>query len=536
MPRTVSAPALHAMLTDGGEIALLDVREEGVFCRSHILRAVPAPLSRLELRIKSLVPRPGCRIVLCDGGDEGLAPRAARRLAALGYGDVAVLARGVAGWADAGFELFAGVNVPSKAFGEFVEHRYGTPHIDARTLARRIEAGEDIVILDSRPMDEFARMSIPGGTCVPGAELVYRVHDLAPSPETTVVVNCAGRTRSIIGAQSLINAGIPNPVVALENGTMGWHLAGLALDHGQTRAAPDVTPEGRARARAAAERVARRFGVRRIDGAGLARFRAESGARSLYLFDVRDPREYLAGHLAGARSAPGGQLVQATDRYVGTLGARLVLIDPDGARAIMTASWLLQMGWRDVFVLDPVPADAVIETGPEIPPIAGLDACRAETVAVADLASRLAAGAALVVDLATSLDYRDGHIPGAWFAVRSRFESGLAKLPPEGEIVLTSPDGVLARLAVADARAASGRPVRALAGGTAAWTGAGLALERGFTRLADETDDVWYRPYDKDEDVEAAMQAYLDWEVALVDQVARDGTVRFTYVPLESET
>jgi len=536
MPRTVSAPALHAMLTDGDEIALLDVREEGVFCRSHILRAVPTPLSRLELRIKSLVPRPGCRIVLCDGGEDGLAPRAARRLATLGYDDVAVLDRGVAGWADAGFELFAGVNVPSKAFGEFVEHRYGTPHIDARTLARRIEAGEDIVILDSRPMDEFARMSIPGGTCVPGAELVYRVHDLAPSPETTVVVNCAGRTRSIIGAQSLINAGIPNPVVALENGTMGWHLAGLALDHGQARAAPEVSPEGRKRARAAAERVARRFGVRRIDGSGFARFRAESATRSLYLFDVRDPREYRAGHLAGARSAPGGQLVQATDRYVGALGARLVLVDPDGARALMTASWLIQMGWRDVFVLDPIPDDTAIETGPEIPLVAGLDACRAETIAVADLAPRLAAGAALVVDLATSLAYRDGHIPGAWFAVRSRFESGLAKLPPDGEIVLTSPDGVLARLATDEARAASGRPVRALAGGTAAWTGAGLALEHGFTRLAAETDDVWYRPYDKDEDVEAAMRAYLDWEVALVDQVARDGTLHFAYVSPESET
>ena len=71
---------------------------------------------------------------------------------------------------------------------------------------------------------------------MPGAELVLRVRDIAPSPDTTIVVNCAGRTRSIIGAQSLINAGIPNKVVALRNGTMGWHLAGFTCDKGETDA------------------------------------------------------------------------------------------------------------------------------------------------------------------------------------------------------------------------------------------------------------------------------------------------------------
>ena len=69
------------------------------------------------------------------------------------------------------------------------------------------------------------------------------------------------------------------------------------------------------------------------------------------MFDVRDPTEYAAGHLPGAVYAPGGQLVQATDQYVGTLGARIVLVDDSEVRAVMTASWLKQMGWRDVFVL-----------------------------------------------------------------------------------------------------------------------------------------------------------------------------------------
>src|SRR5262249_52473652 len=162
---------------------------------------------------------------LCDD-DDGLAQRAARILADAGYTDIASLAGGIKAWAAAGYELFSGVNVPSKAFGEFVEHESGTPNIGARELDALIRTGADIVVLDSRPFDEYRRVSIPTATSVPGAELVLRIRDLAPSPETLVVVNCAGRTRSIIGAQSLINAGVPNRVVALRNGTMGFALAG----------------------------------------------------------------------------------------------------------------------------------------------------------------------------------------------------------------------------------------------------------------------------------------------------------------------
>src|SRR5438876_5234779 len=354
----VDAPALKAMLADGQELALIDLREELIFSQNHLLFARSVPLSRLELTFARLVPRRGTHVVLCDDAD-GLAERAAEILAQGGYTDLYALAGGVAGWAKAGFERFSGVNVPSKAFGEFVEHQSSTPSISAEELARLMHERGDIVVLDSRPFDEYHRVSIPSAVNVPGAELVLRIRDLAPSPETLVVVNCAGRTRSIIGAQSLINAGVPNKVLALRNGTMGWTLAGFDCDSGKARRAGDVSREGLAWAKAAAERVARRFGVARIDLATLERWRSDD-TRTLYLFDVRDPREYDAGHVAGAASAPGGQLVQATDQYAGTLGARIVLIDPAEVRAVMTASWLRQMGWRDVYVL----AEAGRETAP----------------------------------------------------------------------------------------------------------------------------------------------------------------------------
>ncbi|HEX9685867.1 MAG TPA: rhodanese-like domain-containing protein, partial [Burkholderiales bacterium] len=222
MIKSVTARQLKAMLRDGGEIAVLDVREAGQFGESHLLLATPLPYSRLELHAGALVPRTSTRVIVCDDGVLGVAGRAARRLGALGYTDVSVLDGGTRGWAAAGYGLFAGVNVPSKAFGELVEHACHTPRVTVRELARMRAAGEDVVILDGRPWAEYQKMSIPGGICCPNAELPYRLSGMVTNPKTRIVVNCAGRTRSIIGAQTLINFGIPNPVAALENGTQGW--------------------------------------------------------------------------------------------------------------------------------------------------------------------------------------------------------------------------------------------------------------------------------------------------------------------------
>src|SRR6185437_14066331 len=252
------------MLGDGGELALIDVREELIFSQNHLLLARSVALSRFELKFAALVPRRATRIVLCDDAD-GLAERAAGILVRNGHSDVSILDGGVAAWAAAGFELFSGVNVPSKAFGEFIEHSSGTPSIAAEELEQLLRTGADLVVLDSRPFDEYARVSIPSAVNVPGAELVLRARELAPSPRTTVVVNCAGRTRSIIGAQSLINAGLPNRVLALRNGTMGWSLAGFVCDNGQSRRAPGVSAATLQWTRQAAKGVAQNCGVRTID-------------------------------------------------------------------------------------------------------------------------------------------------------------------------------------------------------------------------------------------------------------------------------
>ena len=528
MSKYLNATELKSLIVGGGELAILDVREEGVFSEGHMLYASSLPLSRLELSIYALVPRRSSPIVLCDDGD-GLAERAEAKLTGFGYTDISILEGGMTGWADAGHVVFSGVNVPSKAFGEFVEIKCHTPNISAEELKAKIDAGEDLVVLDSRPYDEYHRMSIPTGIDVPGAELVHRVHDLAPSPETHVVVNCAGRTRSIIGAQSLINAGIPNPVSALRNGTMGWKLAGFEVDKGADQRRLDSTPEGTAKALEAAQRVARRYGVETIERTTLENWIAEQDQRSLYLFDVRNPEEYLSGHMAGSVSAPGGQLVQGTDKFAATRHARIVLIDDNGVRATMTASWLLQLGWRDVAVLDGGLDGYDLETGPFRSPIAGLGEAKAEGITSAELAQLMSDEDVTIFDFGKSLDYREGHIPGAWFAIRARLALALEAVPVKGTLVMTSDDGLLAQLAAGDAEDMVATPVRYLIGGTAAWSAAGMPLEDGDGQMADTSADMWLRPYDRSTGVAEAMNAYLAWELELVNQVEEDGTTNFQF-------
>src|SRR4249919_470262 len=98
--------AVKAMLSDGRELALIDLREELIFSRSHLLWARSVPLSRLELRFARLVPRRDTCIVLCDDGD-GLVERAVKILADAGYTDIASLRGGIAAWEKAGLELFS---------------------------------------------------------------------------------------------------------------------------------------------------------------------------------------------------------------------------------------------------------------------------------------------------------------------------------------------------------------------------------------------------------------------------------------------
>lgn len=519
---TISALELQQLLKDDSELALIDVREQGSFSESHLLFAVCIPLSRLDLLIGDLVPMKKTRLVLVDeSASDDLAQRASHIVGTLGYTNVSTLEGGVAAWKAGGLELFSGVNVPSKAFGEFVENTYDTPRLAAHEVNKMLDEGRDMVIVDSRPFDEYHRMNIPTAMDMPGAELAFRIHDIAPDPDTFVVVNCAGRTRSIIGAQSLINAGIPNKVAALKDGTMGWHLAGFSLEHGATRQAPIPTAAGKEKALAAAAGVQKRFKVPSVTSEVVEQWRADT-TRTTYLLDVRSPAEYEAGHLAGYRSAPGGQLVQATDEYVAVRNAWLVLADDIGVRSTMTASWLIQMGWQNVYVLDGGMGSSPLQTGQSPPTLLRHvdDAtCTSDILAAA-------LDTVTVIDLGPSVSYEQHHIPGALWCVRARLAEAI-NMAPGKPIVLTSPDGLLAQLALQEARSLTPVDVKSLDGGTDRWMEEKRDVESGLAQPIGPTDDVWYKPYEHRGAQEKFMRDYLTWEVALVEQIERDGTTRF---------
>ncbi|CAG9182908.1 rhodanese-like domain-containing protein [Cupriavidus pampae] len=517
--RAIDAATLKSWVHDDQELALFDVREHGQYGEGHPLFAVPLPFSRLEADIGRLAPRTAVRIALVDDGD-GVADAAARVLAALGYANVFLLAGGVPAWQAAGLAVFKGVNVPSKVFGELVEHHFGTPRVTAAELAAMQRSTNAPVVLDGRPVSEFSKMNIPGAICCPNGELAYRLRDIVPDPDTPVVINCAGRTRSIIGAQSLINAGVENPIYALENGTQGWYLNDHVLEHGGTARYPDrVSPPSVRRARTGVQAFSARFEVPHIAASDAAAWLAD-GARTTFLLDVRTEQEHAAATLPGAQHAPGGQLVQATDQYVGVRHARLIVFDADGVRAPLVASWLRQMGHDAVVLQGGLEAGRAAHLSARPGPRATPHDAR--SISPAELHESLGASAAQIVDLRDSMAYRDGHIAGSKWSIRPRLARDLAEVPRHVTLIVVDDrkSGAAARLAIGDLHALGYQDVRVLAGGIGAWKEAGQPLRQGAHFLPDaRCIDYLFFVHDRHDGNKDAARAYLAWETGLIAQL-----------------
>jgi cystathionine beta-lyase len=500
MSQTITPSQLQQWLFDGQEIAVFDVREHGQYGEAHLFHGVNLPYSRLELEVRRLAPNPQVRLVIydLDGGD--VSARAAARLQALGYRHVHVLEGGAHGWQAAGLQLFAGVHVPSKAFGELVEEACHTPRVTARQLAQWQARGEPLVVLDGRPFDEYRKMTIPGSICCPNGELGYRVHDLVPDDSTPIVVNCAGRTRSIIGAQTLINLGLNNPIYALENGTQGWYLEDFQLEHGSTRRYADRVSTDLARQRQAARQLAERAGVVNVS-AGQVRQWADDVQRSLFLCDVRTAEEFAAGSLPGAQHTPGGQLIQSTDQYIGVRQARVVLVDSDGVRAPIVASWLRQLG-HEAYVLN----DG-IDSGLALPVLQPVAYEPLPLISAEALAREL--NDVNLIDLRPSMVYRKGHIAGSRWSIRSLLQIDHRPL------VLVADDPALA------AFAAQGLSARLLDGGFAAWVAAGLPVNDDPQNPPDvQCIDFLFFTHDRHSGNKDAARQYLAWEIGLLAQMS----------------
>jgi len=502
------------------------VREHGQYGQGHPFFAVSLPYSQFELRLPALLPNPSIRLVLYDE-DDGVATRAAARARALGYRELHILQGGVHAWKSAGYTLYAGVNVPSKTFGELVEHERQTPHLSAQGLQAMREAGEDVVIVDARPFAEYRKMNIPDGICCPNGELVLRIRDIAPDPRSKIVVNCAGRTRSIIGAQTLIDFGIANPVYALENGTQGWFLAGLPLEHAASRRHRQefgATELGELRARARALADAR--GVAFVAPVEVQGWLSDP-SRTTYLLDVRTPEEFAAKGVAGFVHAPGGQLIQATDQWVGARGARLVLLDEEQVRAPVVGAWLRQLG-HEACVLEGGAAAAATLAWQRPEPVFTPPVPRAMTPR--EVVEAIRDGAVQIVDLRPSMIYRERHIPQAVWSIRPRIAAAVADRTKT--VLLVADDAGIAALAALDLAEAGLSDIRLLAGGHEGWRAAGLPDVATPDNPADGDclDFLFFTHARHDGDADAARQ-YLAWEIGLIDQLDAQERAAFSISP-----
>lgn len=528
--RQVTAETLKDWLTDGQEIALLDVREEEPFGRGHIFLAINVPLSRLELLIGQYVPRKSTRIVFCDD-DDGLAERARYVLTAFGYSHVWRLGGGVGAWCDQGYQVFSGTYVLEHAFGHFITSRYRTPVLTAKDLMSKLENGENLIIIDTRPFADFETATIPGSINVPLGELASRFKEVVPDASTEVIVHCAGLTRGALGAQTLINGGIENPVAVLLDGTKGWAVAGGTLEQGANRRAPSPSNASLKMLDQMRRCITKRFPIPIISEDQLESLREDSGDRTLFLIDVRTRDEYEEGHLAGSIWIPGGELVGMTQDHLGTRNANICLVDDGKGRAQIVASWLLQQGWRNATVLEGGISGRPLVTGPAKRASTTPVTRQVPTISPRTLAGRIDSGEVVVIDFARSLEYWGGHIPGAWWMNRSRLPAEVSRLPHAACYVTTGGDDLIGRLAAADLEPLVQAPVMALDGGTAAWGAAGFALETGMSRSLCEMDDVYWDfaecPDDGPEARKAKWLRALEWRSRLKNLYEWDVTVPF---------
>jgi rhodanese-related sulfurtransferase len=518
MNNSISCNDLAALMSSDSLFAVFDVRERGEYNQCQIPKTTSLPRSQIEFRVPTLVPRQDIPIVVYDGG--GIrASLASTSLTEVGYNAVSVLDGGLAAWQAEGRETVSGVNVPSKAFGEKVHHEQNVPDLSPEELKNLMDCNAELTILDMRTPEEYRRFCIPGGLNVPGGELILWVEDLRQKP--AVIVNCAGRTRSIIGAASLRRLGLKN-VRALRNGTMGWLLAGFELERAPERIEPSPSHESRARAPLLARRVASESGIELASIATLADPNKSSKDAVVYFIDVRSESEYEAGHIPGSLCLPGGQAVQRADDFVAVRNARIVFIDDEFARAVMAADWFLQMGFLNIAVLEGglrawTGAGGKLETGSMRSEVLGFNKAVqvVRQIDAASLKEKIEATPPVILDVGSSVEFATAHVPGARWITRGWLEVKIPELFPERRqtMVTTCRDGQQSVFAARTLHDLGYENVLVLADGVRAWSAAGFATERGSQSCLVEVNDVVSSPSIRGNREE--MQRYLNWELTL---------------------
>jgi rhodanese-related sulfurtransferase len=513
----ISSEELAQLMASEQLYAVFDVRERGEFNECQIPNTTSLPRSQIEFRIGELVPDTNIPVIVYDEGG-ARAPLAAATLLKLGYEQISILEGGLSRWQGEGRPTVSGVNVPSKAFGERVHHERNIPDLRPEELKDLQDRANDLIVLDVRTPEEYGRFCIPGAVNVPGGDLILWAEELRQR-DTTIVVNCAGRTRSIIGTAALRRLGLTN-VRALRNGTMGWVLAGFELESQPGRTAPPPPEMGRQTASELARCIADDESISWISPQEISRMFVERAMQ--YLIDVRSEDEYAAGHLPGSINVPGGQAVQRADDFIAVRNAPIVFISNESARAVMAAYWYGQMGFANVAVLRGglqawSESGGEIETGSIVKKPMGFEAAAQATrlIDARVLEEKIKDPSLLLLDVGSSLEFETAQVPGAKWISRGWLDVKLVELYPDRTqpMVLTCIDGRQSRLAALTLSELGYADVAVLDGGVRAWLAAGFPAAHGDDGCLVEPNDVVLSPSIRG--TKEDMQRYLDWELKL---------------------
>lgn len=501
----------------GRDWALFDIREKGEAADGHIFGATNLPRRLIEYRIAELVPARSTRIFIYGDDDERVS-LALKTMHRLGYANATRISGGIAAWVDeAGDALSTGSNVPSKDFGEKIHVQEHVPSLSVVEFAERKKRGDKMIVCDVRTPEEFLAGHIPGAVSCPSFDITLNAFDLSDE-YSTIIVNCAGRTRSIIGTSSLQKLGLAN-VYALENGTSGWLLEEWKLEKGIAPAVKAPTPASLDKAEQAAAQLGKVAGVRHIDLSEFMAATANAGQRNLYVFDVRPVADFQRGHIPGAGALPGGQAIQRADDFFAVRDGTIILIDQVEARAMMAGYWLRKMGFANVFVLKGgveawTRTGNPLATGRQRGAVLGLEeaAARAQKINAAELAGRVGAGA-LLIDVGHSRQYAAGHLPGAVWRPRGWLEVIIARdIAKDREIIVSAHEESQAILAAATLREMGYSHAVFVEGGNKACVAAGSKLQAGEPADVFGGPDFVLPPYEQGRE---GMLRYLDWEIRL---------------------
>ena len=497
--------------------ALLDVREQGEAHAGHIPTATFLPRRLVEARIFELLPDRSVHAVIYDSGmhptlgKDSRAALARETLESCGYSNVTILEGGYADWLSSGAQVSKGSNVPCKAFGEAVLEEDEVPSIDPEELHESLRSGTPPAICDVRTYEEYHHHHLPGAISTPGFDLAGHLPDLqGKSP--FVLINCAGRTRSIIATATARKLGC-DAAWGLRNGTMGWQIAGQNVT---SENCVSMTPVHNSTINARAEELADKAGVGRVSAGELAGLL--DGNIPPYVFDLRTMSEFRNGHIPGSIALPGGQLIQRTDDYAAIPAHPIVLVDNGCSQAALAGYWLRRMGFPDVSRLVPdisgwMASGAAIATGRRSGAAFQIaDDERVQEIAAADLDPSAIFQGYSILDIRTSREFQSAHIEGAHWAPRGWLEHAARNMQQMRKPLLVARDERQARLGAAQLIAVGIPSVAFVADGMNGWQACGHSAVQGDVTGSPYYPDLVEPPYSKGID---EMRAYIEWEVAL---------------------